>query len=549
MKTKNIQLLVLLLLPTLLFSCKKDKKQIFENAKQATVTIYTYDEYGAPAGSGSGFFIDEKGTGITNYHVLQNRVKAIAKTSDGQEFEIDSVLVSDKKKDIIKFTLKNPNNKNFKYLSFSKNELNQGDIIYNVSSPLGLEQTVAEGIISAIRTDSHGDIIQISAPISEGCSGSAILNENGDVIAVSTYIYKRGQNLNFGVKLDNEILNSITNNDFDKSNKKFNSKDNYVIINTRSSNNPHIILHALEFKKDATIAYMSFTNLDISEGEKTNIWVELNKEDDGFYILDQNTDKKYYIVSSTVGDSRENSTEVTLASSYRFKLNFPPIKSPTELEKIDLVEGKKKKGWRFEDINLADYRIALLYDEETYNKNYGYLCMHEGELDYAMAIFASILEEDPEDEEALNAMGIISLVQDNNKDALDFFSESIEQHPNSTIGLKNRAAYYEMTENYNDALQDLNKVISIEGSNPDNYILRSSVYGKMEKWDLAIKDVSEALKSSDYSEDGNIYYLRAYLYALNKDWRNANKDLRTAYKYADDRLLEKAISELYQAIP
>lgn len=549
-KNQIFHLLWILLIITVgLSSCKKDKKQIFEEAKQATVTIYTFDEYGAPAGSGSGFFIDDKGTGITNYHVLQNCVKAIAKTYDEQEFEIDSVLVSDRKKDIIKFTLKNPDKKKFKYLTFSKRELNQGDVVFNVSSPMGFEQTVSEGIISAMRTDSHGDIIQISAPISEGSSGSAILDENGNVIAVSTFIYKRGQNLNFGVKLDDEILNGITINDFEKSNKKFNSKDNYVIINTRSSNNPHVILHAIEFKKDATIAYVSCTNLDISEGEKASIWVDLNKEDDGFYILDQKSDKKYYIVSSTIGDSRENGTEIALASSYRFKLTFPPIKNPAELDKIDIIEGKKRKGWKFEDINLADYRTTLLYDEESYYKNYGYLCMHEGELDYAMAIFASILDENPDDEEALNAMGIISLVQDNNKDALDFFSESIEQHPNSTTGLKNRAAYYVVQGNFKEALKDLNKVISIDGSNPDNYLLRSTVHGKMENWDSAIKDVSKALESTDYAEDGSIYYLRACLYVLSKNWSKANEDLRLAYKFAEDKYLEKMISDLYVSIP
>lgn len=357
-KTNFLSISAFVLIPFLLFACKKDKKQILEDAKQATVTIYTFDEYEAPAGSGSGFFIDENGTGITNYHVLQKSVKAIAKTSDDQEFEIDSVIVSDKKKDIIKFKVKNPDNKKFGYLTFAKGELNQGDVIYNVSSPLGLEQTVSEGIISAIRTDSHGDVLQISAPISEGSSGSAILNKDGNVIAVSTYVYKKGQNLNFGVKLDEEILASITNNDFDKSNKTFNSKDNYVIINSRSTNNPNVILHALEFRKDATIAYLSFTNLDILEGEKS-IWVALNKGDDGFYMLDQNSNKKYYIVSSTIGDNREDATEVPLASSYRFKLTFPPIKKPSELETIDIVEGKMKKGWKFEDINLSDYRTAL----------------------------------------------------------------------------------------------------------------------------------------------------------------------------------------------
>lgn len=529
-------------------SCQKDKKQIFEDAKQATVTIYTFDEYGAPAGSGSGFFINEKGVGVTNYHVLQGCVKAIVITKNKQEFEIDSVLVSDKKKDIIKFSIKNPNNKKFGYLKFAKGELNQGDVVYNVSSPLGLEQTIAEGIISAIRTDSHGEVIQISAPISEGSSGSAILNENGEVIAVSTYIYKHGQNLNFGVKLNDEIINSISNNDFDKSNRKFNRKENYVIMNCRSSNNPNIILHALEFKKDATVAYMSFTNLDILSGETTSIWAELNKENEGYYLLDRNSDKRYYIVSSTIGDSKETGTEVSLASSYRFKLTFPPINSPEELDKIDIIEGKKK-GSRFEDINIAEYRTNLLYDEDSYNKNYGYLCMQEGDLDYAFSIFAHILDENPEDEEALNAMGIISLVQDNNKDAFEFFSESIEQHPNSTTGLKNRVAYYELLGNHTEALKDMNKVIAIDGTDPENYIQRAAIYQALEQSDKAILDLTEALKSPDYKEDGNIYYMRAYLYALNREYKNANADLRIAYKYADNKELEQLISELYQAIP
>lgn len=61
--------------------------------------------------------------------------------------------------------------------------------------------------------------------------------------------------------------------------------------------------------------------------------------------------------------------------------------------------------------------------------------------------------------------------------------------------------------------------------------------------------MSKALESPDYAEDGRIYYLRACLYALSKEWSKANEDLRTAYKYADDKYLEKLISDLYTAIP
>ena len=101
---KNIFLILGVIL-AFFSSCQKNLKDIIHDTESATFIIYTYDEYGAPLGSGSGFFIDSDGTGITNYHVLDGAVKAMLKTSDGKEYEIDKVLASDKKWDIIKFSI------------------------------------------------------------------------------------------------------------------------------------------------------------------------------------------------------------------------------------------------------------------------------------------------------------------------------------------------------------------------------------------------------------------------------------------------------------
>lgn len=207
-----------------LSGCSRSLQDLIEDTKEATVTIYTFDEYGSPSGEGSGFFIDEKGTCLTNYHVLDGATKAILKTSEGTEFEIDSVLISNKRKDIIKFNIKNPDQNRFAYLRFANSDLKQGDKVYNVSSPVGLEQTVSDGIVSALRSDSHGEIVQVTAPISPGSSGSAIVDEKGDVIAIATFLHKGGQNLNFGVKLSDDILALIKDNEFSKKNPKFNKK-------------------------------------------------------------------------------------------------------------------------------------------------------------------------------------------------------------------------------------------------------------------------------------------------------------------------------------
>ena len=287
---KYLQLFICMIL---FISCTPSLKDIVEETEKATFIIYAYDEYGTPQGTGSGFFIDNKGTGITNYHVLDGAVKAILKTSDEKEYEINQVLASDRKWDIIKFSIKNIDNATFKYLDFADKELEKGDKVYNISSPMGLEASVSEGIVSSIRTDKrYGQIIQTTTSISSGSSGSALLNERGEVFAVATFKYEKGENLNFGVSINREQLELLDKNDFVKRNNKFNQKDNFIILNIDSDNDSDVVLNALEFKKDATVAYFSYTNLDMSN-KKMYIWCKLNEKDNGFYIHDLDNNKKY----------------------------------------------------------------------------------------------------------------------------------------------------------------------------------------------------------------------------------------------------------------
>ena len=75
-----------------------------------------------------------------------------------------------------------------------------GEKIYAIGHPMGLEKTVSEGIVSAIRKlPKLGDIIQITAPISPGSSGGPVFNSSGRVIGVARATFRTGQNLNFAV--------------------------------------------------------------------------------------------------------------------------------------------------------------------------------------------------------------------------------------------------------------------------------------------------------------------------------------------------------------
>jgi hypothetical protein len=78
-----------------------------------------------------------------------------------------------------------------------------GERVVAIGHPLGLGNTVTDGLVSAVRTISPElTLLQISAPISSGSSGGPLIDESGRVIGVSTLFSLEGQNLNFGVPID-----------------------------------------------------------------------------------------------------------------------------------------------------------------------------------------------------------------------------------------------------------------------------------------------------------------------------------------------------------
>jgi S1-C subfamily serine protease len=172
---------------------------IIKRIEHSTVIIFTYNDKGEFLKLGSGFFISQNGDVITNYHVIQGADFAEIKTSDGKTYPITYVLAKDERNDIICLSVDIPS----KYahpLSLSEIIPEVGERIIVYGSPLGLENTVSDGIISAIRDIPElGKIIQITAPVSPGSSGSPVLNMNGEVIGVATFQMIEGQNLNFAI--------------------------------------------------------------------------------------------------------------------------------------------------------------------------------------------------------------------------------------------------------------------------------------------------------------------------------------------------------------
>jgi tetratricopeptide (TPR) repeat protein len=172
---------------------------LIKKVEPSIVVIITYNREGKTLGQGSGFFINKEGDVITNFHVLQEASRAVIRTTDGKEYPIEKVLAEDKEGDLIRVSADIPKEA-AKPLPVTTELPVVGERVIVIGTPLGLDKTVSDGIVSAVRNiPTFGNIIQVTAPISPGSSGSPVINMKGEVIGIATFFVVAGQNLNFAI--------------------------------------------------------------------------------------------------------------------------------------------------------------------------------------------------------------------------------------------------------------------------------------------------------------------------------------------------------------
>ena len=176
-----------------------DVPRIIKRVEPSTVVIIIYDKEGRLKGQGTGFFINKEGDVITNFHVIQSADRAEVRTSDGKSYPVTRVLDDDRMGDLIRISTDTFGNLTAP-LPVVGSFPEVGTHVIVIGTPLGLEKTVSDGIVSAVREiPGFGKIIQLTAPISPGSSGSPVLNMKGEVIGIISFFVAPGQNLNFAI--------------------------------------------------------------------------------------------------------------------------------------------------------------------------------------------------------------------------------------------------------------------------------------------------------------------------------------------------------------
>lgn len=178
-------------------------QEIFKKCSPGIFHISVYNSDGSQLGSGSGFFISHDGVLVTNFHVIENAYSASIKLHDGTIAKVDEILGYSIQKDIA--VLKADISGVTALTLGDSSEISSGQKVYAIGSPLGLENSISDGIVSNPYREEVGGI-QITAAISAGSSGGALLNEKGEVIGVTFGAIEEGQNLNFAIPI-NEVKN------------------------------------------------------------------------------------------------------------------------------------------------------------------------------------------------------------------------------------------------------------------------------------------------------------------------------------------------------
>ena len=177
-----------------------DAGTLYKQASPAVVLIEAIGADGKPMKSGSGLLVSADGKLLTNYHVISHAKQATVKLANGDAYDLVEVLAVDKRKDIA--FLKIPAVELPTAKLGRSNSVDIGQTVYSIGSPLGLQNTLSQGLVSGIREMDGYRLLQMSAPISPGSSGGPVFNANGEVIGIAVLTLEAGQNLNFAIPID-----------------------------------------------------------------------------------------------------------------------------------------------------------------------------------------------------------------------------------------------------------------------------------------------------------------------------------------------------------
>lgn len=404
--------------------------ELVRRIKPSAVAVETFDARGEKLSRGSGFFIDADRI-VTNRHVIEGAHRAEVHSSTGAVIPVKGVLAVDAEGDIALLKI-DPPTPAIRPLPLDKTSPQEGESVVVIGNPLGLEGSVTNGIVSAVRDiPTFGRIIQITAAISSGSSGSPVVNMQGQVIGIATLQVTGGQSVNFAIpserisKLETSAMMSLTE----------------LVANTSRNKRAKAVQFfrdGLSFlsKDDCEKALPYFDKAVESDSQYAEAWAQSGfcNEKLGKHAEALEASKK----AVSLRPSAESYFNIGLASfylkqyreaadAYRQSIRLDPYNAADAYYALGLVY----RDWGKADEEIQAYKqaIRLRPDYTGAYERLGSRYLRSKKFTEAIEIFRQLASLKPGDAAAPNNMGEAYLELNRYNEALESFRQSIRLKP------------------------------------------------------------------------------------------------------------------------
>lgn len=183
---------------------ERNSVEVFEYASPSVVYVTnqqlvrdprSFDVLTVPRGAGTGFFWNEEGYIVTNFHVIENARQVMITLQDQSTWPAEVVGLAPER-DLAVLKIEAPDKKLKPLRRGDSGELSVGHKVLAIGNPFGLDATLTTGVVSALGREIEApnkrkihNVIQTDAAINPGNSGGPLLNSRGQLVGVNTMIY------------------------------------------------------------------------------------------------------------------------------------------------------------------------------------------------------------------------------------------------------------------------------------------------------------------------------------------------------------------------
>ena len=184
---------------------ERSVRELVNQLGEAVVQVRT------PGGLGSGFFLNEEGYLITNFHVIEGETQISVEVYHQRDSQIERktyknvrIVAMNKFQDLALLKVDDKDAPKFSSVTIGDSDsLAVGEHVFAIGSPLGLERTVTEGIVSTKTRQMQGELyLQTTAQINPGNSGGPLFNLRGEAVGVTNMKVAFGEGIGFAIPTD-----------------------------------------------------------------------------------------------------------------------------------------------------------------------------------------------------------------------------------------------------------------------------------------------------------------------------------------------------------